>query len=166
MVLCGTAAQNSSSGPSPEMDGRAVRLRWDCGDSHPPSLVPPFLLQGEGFNDPSEWSLWEEIHPYYWISQSPIASATSRNSVKPASEGPVDVHRKIKKAKALSAVSDHRSGHELWGETALGPVTYIWWRPGKDQSLSAGLVDTSAKGEHFSLPCSSLLAGPLQTAWL
>lgn len=89
-----------------------------------------------------------------------------REEHEPAAEGPVDLHRKIKKAKALLAVSDHRSGHELWGETGLGPVTYIRWRPGKDQSLSAGLVEASAKGENFSHPCSSLFAGPLQTAWL
>lgn len=43
-----------------------------------------------------------------------------------------------------------------WGETELGPVMYMWWRPGKDQSLPAGLVETSVRGEHFSCPCSSL----------
>ena len=89
-----------------------------------------------------------------------------REQHEPASEGPVDLHRKIKKAKALPAVPDHRSGHELRAETALGPVTYIRWRPGKDQSLSAGLAETSAKGQRFSHPCSGLFAGPVQTAWL
>lgn len=85
---------------------------------------------------------------------------------EPAPEGPVDLHRKIKKAKTLSMVFDHHSGRELWGETTLGPVMYIQWRPGKDQSLCAGLVETSAKGESFSHPYSGLFSGPLQTAWL
>lgn len=84
----------------------------------------------------------------------------------PPSGGPVDLHKKIMKARALLRASDHHSGRELWGETVLGPVTYIRWRPGEDQSLSAGFVEPSAKGECFSHPCSSLFAGPLQTAWL
>lgn len=41
------------------------------GTPGPPSQAPPFLLQGEGSGDPSVWSLWERIHAYYWISQSP-----------------------------------------------------------------------------------------------
>lgn len=53
MVLCDTAAQNSSAGSSPELEGRAVSSQaalglW--GTFSPPFLAPPpFLLQGEGF---------------------------------------------------------------------------------------------------------------------
>lgn len=85
-----------------------------------------------------------------------------RNQHEPEFEEPIGPHRKIKKAKALPAVSDHPSGHEVWGESALGPVMCLQWTPGKDQSLPAGLAKTWVKGECFSSPCNSLFAGPLQ----
>ena len=144
----------------------APQLCWDHGD--PKSSFPgttSTLAVRERFWGSFRLALAGEDSCILLCFPISIISATSRNSMNQQLKDQLICTERSRKQRrcrrSLTLIQVMSSGEKqrlvLWLIYNGGQVRI---------SFSAGLVEPSAKGEHFSHLCSGLFAGPLHTAWL